>query len=147
MSILTLETAKQAKENDSLYQWVVDFMDNDNNKSLAKTLKENKDIFLWTDLIEFPLNKLTRIMGPEKDMLFQEKEETWERRVGDLVNEIKNNSHIPCPLIVTDFWENLNIADGSHRHEALLRNNIDKYWIIFLIKYKKNIDWVLNNLE
>ena len=145
--MLTLEMAKQAKENNSLMQWAMDFMDNDKNKNLARILKENKDIFLWIDLIEFPLNKLKRIMGPEKELLYPEEKEIWEKRINNLSNDIKNNNYKPCPLIVTDFWSDMNIADGNHRHEALLRSGFNKYWVMFMIKDKKNIDWVLNNLE
>ncbi len=44
------------------------------------------------------------------------------------------DEYAPPPLIVTDYWSPMEIVDGNHRHEALLRNGVEKYWAIFFIK-------------
>lgn len=145
MNTFTLEEALEAKRNNSLKQWVIDFLrGHGNNKKLANHIEEGEN--LWIELIEFPLNKLRREMGPEEDNLaFSESKETWNKRVGALAKDIKGG-YEPCPLIATDFWKDVHLADGSHRHEALLLTGFDEYWTLFIIKNKENIDWVLTNL-
>lgn len=69
-------------------------------------------------------------MGPEDSMVFKESKEVWEKRVSDLIKKLKAGEKFP-PLIVTDFWGTLHISDGSHRHEALIRSGVNKYWIIY----------------
>lgn len=69
-------------------------------------------------------------MGPEKEINYPEEVEIWEQRIEKLIAVIKKGIQFP-PLIVTDFWKDLEIADGSHRQEALLRAGYDKYWTLF----------------
>lgn len=144
MKEFTLETANEASRNNSMRNWVVDFLNADgNNNKLAQHIKENEN--LWIELLEFPLNKLKREMGPkEEGLVFSEDKEVWNKRIQSFTKDIKNG-YIPCPLIATDFWSDVHLADGSHRHEALIQAGFSKYWTIFLIKKEENQKWILDN--
>ncbi len=143
MNEFTLEEAKKAKENNFLKQWVIDFLlAEGNNKHLSKEIEDSNDV--WIELKKFPLAKLRREMGPKEDGLkFSEDKDIWMKRISNFIKDIKGG-YEPCPLIATDFWGSIDLADGAHRHEALLQSGFKEYWTLFIIKNKENIDWVLN---
>jgi len=85
------------------------------------------------ELVNFPLKNLKRIIGPDKKLAYFEEEEIWERRVEKLVSVIEGGCK-PLPLFATNFWGETTLADGNHRHEALVRSGIDSYWVIFFLK-------------
>jgi hypothetical protein len=125
----TLESAFIAQREATLFQWTQDYLRGEGwNKGLADNLLDGKPTII--ELVEFPLRKLKRIMGPEKEINYPEALDVWEKRISKLVSSIKDGAQFP-PLIVTDFWKDLEIADGSHRQEALLRCGYEKYWTIF----------------
>jgi len=128
----TLNSALEADKKNELFQWAQDYLRGEGwNKGLADHLMEEKPSIAM--LMEFPLDKLKRIMGPEQGMNFVEESEVWEKRVTNLVERIKEGKEFP-PLMVTDFWKPLELSDGSHRHEAFIRCGYDKYWTIFFFK-------------
>ena len=80
MSIYTLDSALRAKEEGKLHQWVLDYLNSEGkNKKLGKILKEEE--YIWLDIVEYPLDKLERVMGFEKDMVFKESRDKWEKRI------------------------------------------------------------------
>ncbi len=132
----TLETAIEANKKGELLQWTIDYLNGEGaNDTLANHIIAFKPIFVV--LKEFPLNRLTRIVGPEKEMMFFEEPDKWLRRVSGLVESYKQGRRFP-PLIVTDFWKSMDIADGGHRLEALRRCGVDSYWTIFLFREQVN---------
>lgn len=84
------------------------------------------------DLVNFSLKDLKRIIGPDKKLAYFEEEEIWEGRVEKLVSAIEGG-YKPLPLFVTNFWGETTLADGNHRHEALIRSGFDLYWVIFFL--------------
>lgn len=134
----TIDTAIEADKNGELFQWAQDYLRGEGwNSGLGDHLVEGKPKVI--KLLEFPLNKLKRIMGPEEGMNFIEESGVWEEKVNNLVEKIKEGKKFP-PLIVTDFWKSLELSDGSHRHEALLRCGYDKYWTIFFFSKKESLN-------
>ncbi len=132
-----LNSAILANKNNTLLHWVNDFLNGEGrNHYLADIIKDEKLSII--KLVEFPISKLKRNMGPEENMKFSESSEKWEERVEDLIKKIKEGKEFP-PLIVTDFWSPLTISDGSHRHEAFLRSGYNMYWTIFLFKDEKSL--------
>lgn len=134
-SQFTLQEAINANKQNSLEQWTQEYLRSvGRNSQLADHLINHGP--LTVELVQFSLQKLTRIMGPEEGMLFFETAQKWEKRVKDLMIKIEKGESL-APLIVTDFWEPNQISDGSHRHEAFLRLGIKEYWVSF---FKKKSD-------
>lgn len=141
----TLESALKAKGQGKLHQWVINYLnDEGKNEKLSKILKEESNI--WMDIVEYPLDKLERVMGPEKEMVFRESPKKWEKRINHFMECIKNGEALP-PIMATDYWNEIHICDGTHRYEALKRTGYKKYWTIFYIKNENNKQEVLNNVS
>lgn len=124
-----------AKKAHTLEEWVQKFLLNEGNHGLATALRT--EAALMVDLIEIPLSLLNKIEGPEP-VQKRETLDVWEERVSGLTLMIEEG-YKPPPLIVTDFWKPFEIVDGNHRHEAMLRNNIEKYPTIFFIKNEESV--------
>lgn len=138
----SLETAIEADKKGELFQWLQDYLRGEGgNKELADYLIEKP---MTISLVEFPLNKLKRGAGLEKEMIYAEDSEVWEKRVGNLVAKVKEGIKLP-PLIVTDFGILLGLSDGNHTYEALHRCGYDKYWTIFF--FTKDASLQLLNLD
>ncbi len=141
----TLKSALKAKEQEKLHQWVINYLNNEGrNEKLSKVLKEESNI--WMDIVEYPLDKLKRVMGPEKEMIFRESLKKWEGRINHFIKCIKNNEVLP-PIIATDYWDEIHICDGTHRYEALKRIGCKEFWTIFYIKNENNKQEVLSNIS
>lgn len=134
----SLETAINADQRGELFQWLQDYLRGEGrNEELADYLIKEKPAIV--NLFEFPLTRLKRSTGPEKEMAYVEDSEGWEKRVGNLVKKIKEGNKLP-PLIVTDFGEPLSLSDGNHTHEALRRCGYDKYWTIFFFIKRTSLE-------
>lgn len=145
MFTFTLESALKAKKQGKLHQWILKYLNSEgNNKKLAKVLKEEE--YFWSDMLEYPLDKLKRVMGYEKGMKFRESREKWEKRISFLTNCLKKGESF-APLIATDFWGDIHLSDGTHRFEALKKSGYEKYWTIFYIKNRDNKKVVKNNIS
>lgn len=141
----TLESAIEANNQRGLHQWVIEYLnDEGGNKKLSKILTEEK--YLWVGLLEYPLDQLKRVAGPEKEMLFQEGIKKWDRRIEHFIQCISKGELLP-PIIATDFWNGIHISDGTHRFEALKKTGRKKYWTIFYLKRKNNKREVLSNIS
>ena len=134
----SIKSAIAAHKKGTLLDWVNDFLKLEGNVGLLKVLEENRP--KWVEMVDFPLHLLNRIRGPE-DIPNRESLEVWERRVSKQITNLQKGQ-ISSPLIVTDYWNSLEIADGNHRHEALVRRGIKTYWTIFLLKSKSSIQSV-----
>lgn len=138
--INSLESAKEADKKGELLQWTIDFLQGEGkNDTLAEHIKTLSPTIVV--LKKFPLNRLKRIVGPEKEMMFTEEVELWEKRVASMVDSLKSGRSFP-PLLVTDFWNSMDIADGGHRFEALTRYGIDSYWTIFLFTNRESLELI-----
>lgn len=131
MISFTLESALQARDSNTLGKWVQDYLHNEgHNNALADSLEKESITY---SISRYPILNLKRIMGPESGMKFFESLEVWEQRVKELEAKIVKREIMP-PLIVTNIWGKDEIADGAHRHEALLRQGYTDYWVIFCKK-------------
>lgn len=128
----TVENALLAQENNYLEEWVQKLLISEGNDVLANEISQQSAIL--AEIINTPLVLLKKIEGPEEDVALRLPLDLFEKNVSKLTKLIKEG-YKPAPLIVTDYWNYLEIADGNHRHEALLRNGINSYWTIFLIKH------------
>lgn len=137
-----LEGAIAANKNSRVLEWTMSFLQReDRNKRLVEDIQKRK--ILNTELIDYPISGLGRVTGLQNGETNIEELPHWVRRVKEIEEAIAKN-HLPPPIIVTDFWHELEIADGNHRHEALLKYGFTTYWTIFLFA---NHDYVNKVLE
>lgn len=130
--IFPLSTFLAAKENGTLCQWTIDYLKGEgNNDKCAEAIENHPDY--TAKLIECDLDKLIRVTGPESTMTFREDKKIWNERINYFVNLLKQGIELP-PLIVTNFWHENHINDGTHRFEALKQLGYKKYWTIVFTK-------------
>jgi len=141
----TLESSLKARDQGKLDQWVTSYLESEGkNHRLSKILRQEK--YIWSDIVEYPLDKLERVMGYEEGMKFHEDRDKWERRVSYFTICLERGESF-APLISTDFWGEVDLSDGSHRFEALKKSGYKKYWTIFYIKSEDNKEMVLKNIS
>jgi len=141
----TIESAISYSRNNLLKDWILAYLqDHGNNIKLAKFIDQKGGYFIGP--IEFSLMKLIRCTGPEKNMLFKQDKEKWEKSILNLISFIKNGHKYP-PLIV--WFKNgiFSVADGNHRYEAFIRLNYKKYPTIFWFEKEKDYNNFLNKLN
>ncbi len=141
----TSDNALVAQKSGALGKWVQNLLISEGNYNLAKSLAQETPIAI--EIMEFPLSQLKRIVGPEENEEHRQSPDIWEAQVDKLAKKIKEG-YQPAPLIVTDFWNHFELADGNHRHEAMLRVGIKSYWTIFFIKHQKGKEYlqtIVNN--
>jgi|AntRauTorckE6833_2_1112554.scaffolds.fasta_scaffold16037_5 hypothetical protein len=121
---------------EDLRSYALQYLEGDgDNKKLKERIESTKCRSI--ELINFPLKDLKRIIGPDPKLAYFEEEEMWETRVEKLVTAIKDG-YEPLPLFATNFWgRETALADGNHRHEALLRSGYDTYWVVFFTEQQK----------
>lgn len=125
-----LASAIVASKNNKVFEWTIAYLQSEErNKVLVENIQKRK--IVKTELLEYSLSRLERISGPQNGETEPESLPKWLKRVKAIEDEIIKK-HLPPPIIVTDFWQHLGIADGSHRHEALLKQGFNTYWTIFL---------------
>jgi hypothetical protein len=102
--------------------------------------------------VYLPLDDMERVLGPEKDEPFYEPRILFELGVRHKMKEIKKG-WMPPPLLVTFSTDHgrprLDIADGTHKHEALTRCGYEGYYA--MINYnpsnKTDLDAYLNSVK
>lgn len=135
----SIESAMEASKNNSLKKWVIDLLLNEESYDLAEKINSEKTVAV--DMVNFPLSLLKKIQGPEENETHRQSPDVWEGKVRNLADKY-GEGYRPAPLIVTDFWNHFEIADGNHRHEALERHGVKSYWTIFFIKHKKGKEYL-----
>lgn len=133
-----LENAKQAHASNTLLPWTISYLESeDRNKIVAFHIKRRSMVHV--ELVDYPLSHLKRIEGRQNGEVAIETVDHWVQRVDDIKQAIVSKKYTPEPLIVTDFWDKIEIADGNHRHEALINSGFEKYWTIFLLTKPESI--------
>ncbi len=135
----TVESAMAAKDRGKLKEWVHELLLSEKSFDLAEIIISEKTVAI--EMLDFPLSLLKKIQGPEEEEIHRQSPEIWEDKVKKLTDSVRGG-YAPAPLIVTDFWNYFEIADGNHRHEALERKGIKSYWTIFFIKHEKGREYL-----
>lgn len=140
----TVESALSAKNKGNLKDWVIDLLLSEESFELAEKIKSEKTVAI--EMFNTPLSLINRIQGPEENIADRKPLHKWNEDVNKIV-EILDKDYKPAPIIVTDFWNHFEIADGNHRHEALERLGVKKYWTIFFIKHEEGRKYLLENIK
>lgn len=110
-------------------EWVNEFLTSGVGANPPMAIGLRKQRRWWIGPIPVPVNSLTRLCGPEPDMLYRQSLEGWERRVTAIMTGAPE--HLP-PLILEYRGPDapLGMCDGAHRHEALRRLGVSHVWVL-----------------
>lgn len=103
---------------------------------MAQQLRERPTF--WKGPEQAKLSTLLRACGPEHEMAFRESPQKWDDNVSRLSSLLNDGVDFP-PLLVKVRNGKHFIADGSHRHEALIRHGVDRYWTIWYAHEEKEL--------
>ena len=135
----------EAAEQGALVPWILDHLGaEEKNANLVRHIRDATDV--EAVLADYPLDKLKRIEGPQNGETEIESVDEWSRKVKGFEHAFQNG-YVSPPLIVTDFWDKIEIADGNHRHEALLNSGYTTYWTIFLFSKKDSKEQIFAKTE
>ncbi|HUQ85840.1 MAG TPA: ParB N-terminal domain-containing protein [Candidatus Limnocylindrales bacterium] len=134
-----IESALAARDKGLLKEWVIELLKSEGSYELAEKISSEKTAAI--KMYNYPLTLLKKIQGPEENEIHRQSPQVWEDKVKKLAKKIENG-FISAPLIVTDFWNYFEVADGNHRHEALERKGIKSYWTIFFIKHQAGVEYL-----
>lgn len=135
-----------AANEDRIHDWVLDFLEGvGNNKSLARVLRIKGEFHIGP--IDYPIDRLTPILGPDESFKFYEDQTITDLRVAAMEKSFHEGWR-PVPLIATDLWEDyLTVADGAHRQALLNKLGIETYPTIFYFRDRKSLDDFKDSLE
>jgi hypothetical protein len=124
-----LASARRAAERDETALWVGDFLASrgSDNAVLAAALAQREH--WWVGPISLPLDSLTRLAGPEGDVLVPVPDDEWEEDVSDMEESVEQGWE-PPPLLAEFQNGQLLLQDGNHRYEALERSGAPSAWVL-----------------
>ena len=124
----TLQGAMDYARMGLIEAWVHGFLNGPgHNKAFSDGLKLRPRYFVGPVLVE--LDRLNRRCGPEPDMIYRVDRENFESIVNGMILALQHGWDMP-PLIVNYADGYFEINDGNHRHEALKRLGVKKYYAI-----------------
>lgn len=129
----SLEDRPSLSGSEATNAWVQGFLRGEGgNIKLADTLLRYCEYACGP--VDYPLDQAVGIIGPTKEYKFFEEETSFNARINEMVASIENGWK-PAPLILTNIWEDyMEIADGGHRHRALLRAGYQRYSAILYFR-------------
>jgi hypothetical protein len=129
----SLTAALQTTDGARVGAWLQAFLAGvGGNRLLADALRARPWCYLGP--VRFPLDRLRRCCGPEREMRYCDPEESWRRRIGQMAHDIRHGWQ-PPPLIAGTFgaWHMV-LMDGNHRHAALGQAGRAEHPVIFVFE-------------
>jgi hypothetical protein len=129
MDRFSLQTAREAAENNRTAIWVGDFLASrgSDNAVLAAALAQKEH--WWVGPIRVALDDLVRLAGPESDALVPIERDEWEDDVEEMEESLEEGWE-PPPLLAEYQDGRLLLQDGNHRYEALVRADEKDAWVL-----------------
>ncbi|MCK8058660.1 MULTISPECIES: ParB N-terminal domain-containing protein [unclassified Fusibacter] len=125
----SISEAIKYAQNDLIETWLTNFLSGiGNNPGLASGLRIEPRNYLGPVLVD--LKTFNRCCGPEPEMKHHEPTGNFEARVKSIEQAIVSGYEMP-PLLVNLEKGALELTDGNHRYESLLRAGYTHYWTIF----------------
>ncbi|MFA5887698.1 MAG: chromosome partitioning protein ParB [Candidatus Nanoarchaeia archaeon] len=129
------EAINYAKEG-HMAEWIHTFLITEGKNSHLSDIMKIEGQFYGP--VEIPFSNMKRCCGPETGMKFHEAPGKWKAITDVMASEIKKGWKV-TPLILWHINNELSIADGNHRLEALKLCGYDKYWSIIWFKNPADI--------
>src|SRR5204863_9495722 len=120
VSRFSLAGAFAAAEEDSLADWVGDFLSSrgSDNAVLAAALAQDRH--WWLGPVRVPVDDFVRLAGPEREAECPIEPRDWDGDVGAMEASLEDGWE-PPPLLAEYRDGRLLLQDGNHRYEALVR--------------------------
>lgn len=137
------DAALFAEQEGKLTEWIVDYLhQGGHNAVLARDLlKRGK---FHTGFIEYPIDQLEKLLGPNKSFTYYEEPRRFEERVNAMIDSLHQGWR-PVPLIASRIWSrDFELHDGAHRAEALRRSGIKNYLTVFYFEDEHSRDEFLS---
>jgi hypothetical protein len=133
-----LASARRAADHGETALWVGDFLASrgSDNEVLASALAQREH--WWVGPISLSLDALTRLAGPEDDVLCQVADDDWEDDISEMEESVERGWE-PPPLLAEFQDGRLLLQDGNHRYEALVRSGARSAWV--LIYFDNRTEW------
>ena len=126
----TSASAIEYARTGNLEEWIHLFLCGEgNNKPFSEGLKIQPRRFRAPVMIA--IDTFKRSCGPEEGMKWRIDSKAFNARVNGIIDHYKKGGWDMPPLIVCDDGVSLELNDGNHRYEALVRLGIKQYWVIF----------------
>ena len=126
----TASSAIEFSNANKLEEWIHLFLCGEgDNKPFSDGLKLEPRRYTAPAMIS--LDTFKRDCGWEEGMRWQIGKEAFDDRVNGIIRRYENGEKDMPPLIVYHDGDTYELNDGNHRHEALKKLNIEKYWVIF----------------
>jgi hypothetical protein len=127
--VTTLQSALAAKTQIELESWVHAYLQTDgNNQAFSDGLKLVERQYHGP--IHLDLNRIQRCCGPEEGMKYPVPKDGFELRVSNIQKAYRTGFDLP-PLIVNFSNGEFTLNDGNHRYEALVREKVQRFPVIF----------------
>jgi hypothetical protein len=122
--------ALRAARDGQIEGWLHAFLTSSgNNIPLSEGLKRDPRWYLGP--LSFPLNLLTRCLGPEQGMEYPVSVARWEKKTAAMCASLSRGWEPPPLLAMYCDDGMLSVRDGNHRHGALTQRGVRAYWTIF----------------
>lgn len=141
------DAAIEADKNGNITAWMIEYLkESGRNPTLAQGLLADGQFH--TSLIDYPIDELKILMGPDTSFRYYEELNEYEARIEAMLDSLRQGWK-PVPLIATkDLWnEGLELNDGAHRAEALKRFGVTTYPTVFYFKDKVALNSFLRSIK
>jgi len=134
---INYETMLDASKEGMVHEWVLKFLlGSGNNRRLAEKLSENSQFHFGP--VDYPIENLVNLIQADEN--YHEEQSVTDSRLESMLKSM-NDGWKPAPLIATNLWvDDLEIADGCHRHMALKKLGVTTYPVIFYFRDQNSLD-------
>jgi hypothetical protein len=119
--------AKQAAAAGQIDDWVDEFLRTSSGPNIPMADGLRKQRRWWIGPVALPLASMRRVCGPEPEMQYYTGPNAFERKVAAIRAVAVDPDALP-PLILEYQRPLFRLCDGSHRHEALRRMGLERFW-------------------
>ncbi len=136
----TIDGARVAATRGQLRQWVEDFLASEGSDNAELGVGLSRSYEWWFGPVELPIDHLQRLAGrPGQPVLETLEEHEWRDDVDDLAAKLERG-YLPAPVVVTYRDGKLELEDGNHRVEAMLRAGLDQAWSVVGFEAEADMD-------
>jgi len=125
----SIDAARSAAQNDSLADWVAEFLASDGSDNAVLGEQMRNDYSIWFGPVRIGFDRLHRLAGPPDQPTLERLDSEDIERVESMEESIEDG-WTPPPFVATWQGDHLVLEDGNHRAEGVRRSGDDGYWCV-----------------